>query len=255
MGSDLPTCVSGRARRAPPLTGVNGTLGSRGGCNSLDDLGMLRWRLAAPVAAGVREVCGGPGRMGGRFDAAGAAGVSEASAWRWIQERGGVRPRRPVPFSARFLSLAEREEIAAGAAAGLAVRQIARRLGRAASTVSRELARNRRGAGTGRWRRTGARRARRARPRPAKLAADGELRDCVRAGLGKSWSPEQISATLRKQFPGRPEMRVCHETIYQSMYVQGRGALRRDLAACLRTGRAVRRPHAAGPSGAAGSRA
>jgi transposase, IS30 family len=198
---------------------------------------------AAPVPAGVREVMW-QARQDGRpvCDAARAAGVSEASAWLWIRQRGGVRPRRPVPFSARFLSLAEREEIAVGAAAGLAVREMARRLGRAPSTVSRELSRNR---ARGGYRAVAADRraqARRSRPRLAKLAAAGELRDYVRAGLGKAWSPEQISATLRKQFPGRPEMRVCHETIYQSIYIQGRGALRRELAACLRTGRAVRRP-------------
>jgi transposase, IS30 family len=198
---------------------------------------------AAPVGAGVREVFW-RARQDGRpvCDAARAAGVSEGSAWRWIAERGGVRPRRPVPLSARFLSLAEREEIAAGAAGGLGVRQIAARLGRAPSTISRELARNR---ARGGYRAVAAdrrARARRSRPRPAKLAAGGELREYVRAGLGKFWSPEQISAKLRKEFPGRPEMRVCHETICQSIYIQGRGALRRELAACLRTGRAVRRP-------------
>jgi IS30 family transposase len=135
--------------------------------------------------------------------AAEAAGVSEASAWRWIQERGGVRPRRPVPSSGRFLSLAEREEIAAGAAAGLGVRQIAGRIGRAPSTVSRELARNRVSAG---YRASAAGRLaqlRRARPRPAKLVACPELAAWVAARLRQRWSPEQVSASLKQQFPGR----------------------------------------------------
>jgi IS30 family transposase len=74
------------------------------------------------------------------------------------------------------------------------------------------------------------------------LAVNGELREMVQAGLRRKWSPEQICLTLRRDFPERPELHVCHETIYQSLYVQGRGALRRELAACLRTGRAIRRP-------------
>jgi IS30 family transposase len=171
-----------------------------------------------------------------------AAGVSGAAAWRWIQERGGVRPRRPVPPSGRFLSLAEREEIAAGAAGGLGVRQIARQLGRAPSAVSRELARNRVSVGYRAWAADRMAQLRRARPRPAKLVACPVLRDQVAAWLGENWSPQQICASLKAQFPGQPEMRVPHETICQALYVQGRGALRRDLAACLRTGRAIRRP-------------
>jgi IS30 family transposase len=83
---------------------------------------------------------------------------------------------------------------------------------------------------------------RRARPKAAKLAACPGLRAWVQDRLAERWSPAQISASLRTQFPGQPEMRVSHETIYQSIYVQGRGALRRDLATCLRTGRAIRRP-------------
>jgi transposase, IS30 family len=196
-----------------------------------------------PVAAEVREVMW-QARQDGQpvSSAALAAGVSEMAAWAWIQQRGGVRPRRPVPPSGRFLSLAEREEIAAGTAAGLAVREIARRVCRAASTVSRELARNRVSHG---YRAVAADRlaaGRRARPKAARLAACPELRAWVQGRLAERWSPAQISASLRTQFPGRPEMRVSHETIYQSIYVQGRGALRRDLAACLRTGRAIRRP-------------
>jgi IS30 family transposase len=80
------------------------------------------------------------------------------------------------------------------------------------------------------------------RPKAAKLAGNDELRGWVQAKLLKRWSPEQISAVLKAEFPGRAEMRVSHETIYQSLYVQGRGALRRELAASLRTGRALRKP-------------
>jgi IS30 family transposase len=142
------------------------------------------------------------------------------------------------------LSVAEREEIALGRAAGKPVRQIARELGRAASTVSRELRRNSltRG-GSYRALRAQALAERRARrPKEAKLAGNEELRGWVQDRLQERWSPEQVSARLAAEFPGRPEMRVSHETIYQSLYVQGRGALRRELAKSLRTGRALRRP-------------
>jgi IS30 family transposase len=84
------------------------------------------------------------------------------------------------------------------------------------------------------------------RPKPAKLAVNGELREWVQARLELRWSPEQVSAALKREFPGRAEMRVSAETIYQSIYVQGRGALRRELAARLRTGRALRKPRRAG---------
>jgi len=84
------------------------------------------------------------------------------------------------------------------------------------------------------------------RPKTAKLAKNAQLRDLVQAKLVEKLSPEQISRQLRRQFPDDAEMRVSHETIYQSIYVQGRGALRRELAVCLRTGRALRRPHRKG---------
>jgi IS30 family transposase len=143
--------------------------------------------------------------------------------------------------------VAEREEIAVGLAQGLPLREVARRLGRAPSTVSREVARNST-RGRHRYRAVAAQvraeeRAR--RPKPARLAVNGELRARVEEKLEEKWSPEQVSAWLRREFPGRPEMRVAPETIYQSLYVQGRGALRRELAAQLRTGRAVRRPRRA----------
>ena len=92
------------------------------------------------------------------------------------------------------------------------------------------------------------------RPKEAKLAGNGELRGWVQGKLERKWSPEEISARLVLEFPGRAEMRVSHETIYQSLYVQGRGALRRELAASLRTGRALRKPRRRRVSGAGRSR-
>jgi IS30 family transposase len=147
--------------------------------------------------------------------------------------------------SGRFLSFSEREEIALGLAAKRSVRSIARDLGRSPSTVSREVARNRGRAHTWRYRAsTGQDRADRAarRPKQAKLAGNPRLREQVRAGLRARWSPQQITRRLAEDFPAEEQMRVSHETIYQSLYVQGRGALRRELATCLRTGRALRKP-------------
>ena len=174
-------------------------------------------------------------------DAAAVAGVSQEQARRWVRERGGVRPRPPTPRSARVLSAAEREEIWCGIAAGLSLRQIARSIGRAPSTVSRELARNSTGQGYRAFTADRIAQARAARPKPAKLAVDARLREEVEAKLVDGCSPEQISHRLRLDFPDEAEMRVSHETIYQALYVQGRGALRRDLTLQLRTGRALRR--------------
>jgi IS30 family transposase len=137
----------------------------------------------------------------------------------------------------------EREEIAVGLAAGESLRVIAARLGRSASTVSREVRRNSRGR---RFYRAlaaqGQAQHRAGRPKTAKLAGNAVLRGWVQDKLEERWSPEQISVMLAREFAGDAGMRVSHETIYQSLYVQGRGALRRELAACLRTGRALRRP-------------
>jgi transposase, IS30 family len=182
--------------------------------------------------------------------AAAAAGVSTRAARVWVRAAGGVKGNGPVAGSGRFLARWEREEIAVGLAQRLSYRQIAGRLGpgRSVSTVSREVARN---SVRGVYRAHLAERealARARRPKPAKLAAGGELREWVVRKLMVRWSPEQISRRLELEFPDRAEMRVSAETIYQSLYVQGRGALRRELAACLRTGRAVRQPRrAAGP--------
>jgi transposase, IS30 family len=182
--------------------------------------------------------------------AAAAAGVARSLASRWVREAGGVKGNGPCAVSGRFLQAWEREEISVGLAQKLPCRQIAARLapGRSASTVSREVRRN---SVRGVYRahlaqRDAEERAR--RPKPAKLAVNAELREWVQHKLDKRWSPAQVSARLKAEFPGRPEMRVSHETIYQSIYVQGRGALRRELAARLRTGRALRRPRR--PAGA-----
>ncbi len=177
-------------------------------------------------------------------EAAEAAGVAASGAQEWLRQAGGVKANGARAVSGRFLSVAEREEIAVGVAAGLSCRQIAAGLGRAASTVSREVERN---GYRGRYRyRALAAQAqaqfRAARPKTARLAGNDRLRGQVQCWLEQRWSPEQISVMLRQQFPDDPEMWVSHETIYQSIYVQGRGALRRELAVCLRTGRALRKP-------------
>ena len=175
-------------------------------------------------------------------EAAAVAGVSRNGAWKWLRAAGGVKGNGECAGSGRYLSAAEREEIAVGLARELPLREIARRLGRSPSTVSREVRRNSVG-GTYRAHLAGREARERARrPKPAKLAACDELREWVQQKLEKNWSPEEISHRLRVEFPDRAEMRVSHETIYQSLYVQGRGALRRELARHLRTGRSLRRP-------------
>jgi IS30 family transposase len=185
-----------------------------------------------------------------------------------------------APLSGRYLSFPEREEIAVLHAQQHGVREIARRVGRSPSTISRELRRNASTrshavayrATTAQWH--AERRA--SRPKVSKLAADGALREYVQDRLAgviarpdgelvpgpdarwigrrygrrqdrrwaRSWSPEQISNRLQIDFPDDQSMRISHEAIYQALYVQGRGALKRELVACLRTGRALRVPQA-----------
>ena len=150
------------------------------------------------------------------------------------REQDRSKPRR---------SLVEREEISLGIGSGESVREIAARLDRAPSTIAREVHNN---GGRARDRAVQAderayRRAR--RPKVAKLTRCVRLRIVVESMLSKRWSPQQISARLVVEFPDDLEMRVSHETIYQSLFVQSRGALRKELAACLRTGRTRRRPH------------
>jgi IS30 family transposase len=218
---------------------------------------------------------------GERSDVAGVeAGVSPVVGVRWFREAGGMPPISQAPLSGRYLSFAEREEIAMLRARGGKVREIARAIGRSPSTISRELRRNaatRSGrldyrATTAQWHAD----QRAKRPKPAKLAVNDRLRGYVQERLAgrvqrpdgvavagpqvawigrrrgrrrdrrwaRSWSPEQISARLRLDFPDDVSMRISPEAIYQSLYVQGRGALKRELTACLRTGRALRVPRA-----------
>lgn len=165
---------------------------------------------------------------------------------RWTTRRNiNYLKRKPAPEPKRSplrLSLAEREEISRGLAAGESMRSIARRLGRAPSTVSREIAANH---GSRRYRAVTADRAalrRTCRPKPAKLALNHPLREVVEAKLELRWSPEQISGWLSVTYPDDPEMQVSHETIYLSLFVQSRGALRKELTRYLRRGQVNRRP-------------
>jgi len=213
-------------------------------------------------------------------DAAAGVGMSSAFGARSFREAGGMPPLKLVPVSGRYLSLPEREEIAILYAKKHGVREIARRVGRSPSTISRELRRNASTrtaeleyrATTAQWH--AERRA--SRPKVAKLAANDRLREYVQDRLageierpngspvpgpdvkfigrrhgrradrrwGKAWSPEQISNRLRVDFPDDETMHISHEAIYQALYIQGRGALKRELVACLRTGRALRVPRA-----------
>ena len=161
----------------------------------------------------------------------------------WAAPGQSKFPRMERVISSRFLSVEERLEVA-DLRDRLSVRQIAARLGRSPSTVSRELRRNAH-PDSGEYRPWAAQKRaadRRARPKLGKIAQSVELQSFIARALKQRWSPEQISRKLGVLFPDRPEMRVTHETIYQALYVQGRGELRRELARCLRTGRAIRKP-------------
>ena len=176
-------------------------------------------------------------------DAAAEAGTYRRKGAGWLAAAGGVRPRRGRDLNRRCLTLTEREEIAMGRARGDSVRKVAEVIGRSPSTVSRELRRN--SDGLGRYRATSAHALayhRASRPKPGKLRTNLRLRGMVEADLAKKYSPEQIAGRLKVEFPDQPEMQVSAETIYQSLYVQSRGALKRELTRYLRTGRAVRRP-------------
>jgi IS30 family transposase len=214
-------------------------------------------------------------------EAACSSGISEPVGHRLFRECGGIAPGNLGPMSARYLCFAEREEIALLKAQGLGVRDIARRVNRAPSTISRELRRNAatrsRGfeyrASTAQWHRD----RRSKRPKIAKLAMNERLRTyvqerlagAIRTANGKivtgpaattwngrrhgrrqdrcwalAWSPQQIAQRIRMDYPDDKSMRISHEAIYQALYIQGRGALRRELTAYLRTGRVLRMPRA-----------
>jgi IS30 family transposase len=221
-------------------------------------------------------------------DAAVSCGVSGPVGSRWFRERGGMPTIELTPPTDRYLSFAEREEIAVLREQGRGVRAIAREIGRSPSTISRELRRNaatRSGqlkyrAGVAQWKAELAAR----RPKAAKLVANEQLRDYVQDRLAgnvhsvdgsvvgpptatwkgrnrprrqdrvwaTAWSPEQISRRLPIDFPDDETMRISHEAIYQALYIESRGALKRELVACLRTGRALRVPRARSQQRASG---
>jgi len=211
-------------------------------------------------------------------EASAGVGVSWPVGSRWFRHAGGMAPLPLAETTGRYLSFEEREEIALLKARGLGVRAIARELERDPGTISRELRRNAATRGgkpeyratVAQWKaQTVAR-----RPKPAKLVTNPRLQDYVQVrlsgqlrrpdgtlapgpattwkGLNKphrgdrrwatAWSPEQISRRLVVDFPDDEDMRISHEAIYQALYIQGRGALKRELVACLRTGRALRKP-------------
>ena len=225
------------------------------------------WRL---IATGITTV-----------EAAGEVGVSWPVASRWFRHAGGMAPLSLDEPTGRYLSFAEREEIALLRAQDKGVREIARAIGRDPGTVSRELRRNAatRGgkleyrASVAQWKADMAAK----RPKTAKLVANPRLHAYVQerlagqiktpdgkvirgpepprfTGINKphrkhrgwstAWSPEQISNRLKVDFPDDESMRISHEAIYQSLFIEGRGALKRELVACLRTGRALRQPRA-----------
>lgn len=166
----------------------------------------------------------------------------------YIGGYGGVRPRSRQR-SVKHLGAAEREEISRGLAAGLSVRGIARAVGRSPSTICREVNRNggRRSYRAGRAEQAAWERG--CRPQPCKLARNHRLRELVEAKLVEDWSPQQIAGWLVAEYPDEPELRVSHETIYLTLFVQARGALGRDLTAHLRTGQVIRRSRHATPRG------
>lgn len=177
--------------------------------------------------------------------AAAAVGVAFSGGKRWFVEAGGMSPIGLEEPCGRYLSLAEREEIAAGIAQGLTDAEIARRLGRHRATIGRERRRNTMVRHPQRYRASVAQHkaeTRARRPKPTKLQQNPVLGEVVQRMLDDGLSPEQASGRLKVDYPDELEMRMSHEAIYRSIYVQGRGELRRELKACLRTGRALRKP-------------
>ncbi|MFD6109887.1 IS30 family transposase [Streptomyces yangpuensis] len=180
-------------------------------------------------------------------------GINRRTGKRWRNgwnpsgtHKGAAPVRRTLPRSgpSRYLREADRIHIADRLREKASVRAIAAELGRSPSTISREIRRNRH-PGNGQYRPHAAEaraEARRPRPKTGRIAQNPALRDFIQHHLDLRWSPEQICQALRAQFPERPEMHVVHETIYQALYLQGRGELRRELARALRSGRAMRKP-------------
>jgi transposase, IS30 family len=215
---------------------------------------LLRRRFWLLIRAGVPPTLAGV-----------AVGVSRSTGTRWFVQAGGMPSLSLVPaLPGRHLSLADREAMLSGLSAGRSYAAIGRSIGRSTSTVIRELEVNRldrrRARAAPHGRRVGASgplpdqlnyspviaqqrfEQRLARRRSSKLADNPRLHAEVTARLNSKHSPEQISLRLRTDFPDDPEMWVSHETIYRSLYVQGKGELKRELTRCLRTGRAVRKP-------------
>lgn len=184
-------------------------------------------------------------------EAALVVGVSAATGRNWFNDAGGMPPMQLAVPSGRFLSFADRQLIEMGLSTGYEPRQIAAQLGRHPTTIARELERNT----SPHWPyRYNARTAqawtdqRALRPKVSKLASCGRLRSYVEEKLSgeERWSPRQISRRICLDYPDDEQMRISHEAIYQSLFVQGRGELRRELHRCLRTGRAIRKPRRAG---------
>ncbi len=170
-----------------------------------------------------------------------ALGLPTSTVRDYLLRCGGIRPALRCRSAGR-LSFDEREEISRGLAAGLSLRTIAVRLGRAPSTISREVAAH---GGPRRYRAAPADQrawSRARRPQVCKLATRPALRAIVGEQLKQKWSPEQIAGWLKATYPHDPEMQVSHETIYRTLFIQSRGALRKELTAHLRTGRVIRRP-------------
>ena len=181
-------------------------------------------------------------RAGETFETTAAAvGCSTKSIQRFLALTGGIR-RRLKERSPLRLSLGEREEISLGLRAGESLRSIGRRLRRAPSTISREVAWSGSRGGYRAWRADAEAIERGRRPKPAKLALNPRLCREVARRLRIRWSPEQIAARLIRDYPDDVSMRVSHETIYRTLFIQARGALRKELTVCLRMGRAQRRP-------------
>jgi IS30 family transposase len=192
--------------------------------------------------------------------AAEEVGVSRPTGYRWNREAGGVTPRTarvpelPPGTRPTRLSFTEREEVAVLHAQRMSARTIAASLRRDPSTISREIRRNSSISGGYRASVAQAHTDRRAaRPKPRKLATSLPLRKAVSQMLRKRLSPQQIAGRLRLEHPDDAEMQVSHESIYQALFVQGRGSLRSELASALRTGRTLRRPRASRPAPIRGS--